>query len=197
LSDPPAGGSRPSRGFRSLPRRTRTIVGASTIATIVTLGVLYGLNLALPPKVPDDKVVDVGPAPAFSLPSVSGGQAAVELASLKGHPVVLNFWGSWCVPCRGELPILAAAARAEGKRVRFVGVDLEDTRSGAQAMLQRYHVPYPSGFDPGDSVATSYQLSGTPTTVFIDSRGHRVGTVLGALTAPRLVWWLDQLGKGH
>ena len=194
MSDPPTGGSRPPRGFRHLPRRTRTIIGASTIATIVTLGVLYGLNLVpQPPQLPNDKVVDAGPAPAFTLPSVYGGNAVVDLGALKGHPVVLNFWGSWCVPCKAELPILAASARAEGNRVQFVGVDLEDTRSGAQEFLRRYHVPYPSGFDPGDSVASRYAIGGTPTTVFIDSRGHRVGTVPGALTAPRLVWWLDHI----
>ena len=157
------------------------------------LGVLYGLNLALPPKLPDDKVVDAGPAPAFTLPSVYADQPGVNLSSLKGRPVVLNFWGSTCSPCKGELPILASAARAEGRRVHFVGVDLEDTRPAGQAMLRRYHVPYASGFDPQDNVANLYQLTGTPTTVFIDSRGHRVGTVLGALTAPRLVWWLDHL----
>ena len=194
MSDPPGGGSQPSRGFRGLPRRTRTIIGASTVATIVTLGVLYGLNLVpQPPKLPDDKVVDAGPAPAFSLPSVYGGDAVVDISALKGRPVVLNFWGSWCVPCKAELPILAASARAEGNRVHFVGVDLEDTRSGAQSFLRRYHVPYPSGFDPNDSVASRYAIGGTPTTVFIDSRGHRVGTVPGALTAPRLVWWLDHI----
>lgn len=194
MSDPPTGGPRPSRGFRSLPRRTRIIIGVSTIGTIVILGVLYGLNLVpQPPKQPDDKVVDAGAAPAFTLPSVYGGGAVVDLAALRGRPVVLNFWGSWCVPCRTELPILAASARAEGGRVHFVGVDLEDTRSGAQGFLRRYHIPYPSGFDPGDSVASRYAIGGTPTTVFIDSRGHRVGTVPGALTAARLSWWLDHL----
>lgn len=194
MSEPPTGGSRPSRGFRSLPRRTRAIIGASTIATVATLGILYGLNLVpQPPQLPNDKVVDVGPAPAFTLPSVYVGSAVVDLSALKGRPVVLNFWGSTCLPCKAELPILAASARAEGRRVHFVGVDLEDTRSGAQTFLRRYQVPYPSGFDPSDSVASRYAIVGTPSTVFIDSRGHRVGTVLGALTAPRLVWWLNHL----
>jgi cytochrome c biogenesis protein CcmG/thiol:disulfide interchange protein DsbE len=194
LSDPPTGGSRPSRGLRSLPRRTRIIIGVSTVGAVVILGILYGLNLVpQPPQLPQDKVVDVGPAPAFTLPSVYGGGGVVDLAALKGRPVVLNFWGSWCVPCRTELPILAASARAEGRRVSFLGVDLEDTRAGAQNFLRRYHIPYPSGFDPGDSVASKYAIGGTPTTVFIDSRGHRVGTVPGALTASRLAWWLDHL----
>lgn len=194
VSGASANGVRKPRGFRYLPRRTRTIIGASTVATIVTLGVLYGLNLVpQPPQLPNDKVVDAGPAPAFSLPSLYASRPPVNLGSLKGRPVVLNFWGSWCVPCKTELPILAAAARAEGGRVEFVGVDLEDTRSGGQAMLRRYRVSYPSGFDPNDTVAGRYAVGGTPTTVFIDSRGHKVGTVPGALTAPRLVWWLDHL----
>jgi cytochrome c biogenesis protein CcmG, thiol:disulfide interchange protein DsbE len=193
LSDPPTGGSRPPRGLRPLPRRTRTLIGASTVATIVTLGVLYGLNLLLPPKLPPDKVKDVGPAPSFTLPSVYANGAPVDLAALKGRPVVVNFWGSWCGPCKDELPVLASAARAAGNRVRFVGVDSGDTRTGAQAMLRLYRVPYPSGFDPQDSVAGRYVVNDTPTTVFINSSGHRVGTVLGALTAPRLAWWLDHV----
>ena len=171
------------------------LIGVSTIGGIVVLGVLYGLNLVPQPtaQLPPDKVADAGSAQDFTLPSVYAGQPSLHLSSLEGRPVVVNFWGSWCVPCKAELPVLAEAARAEGSRVRFIGVDLEDTRSGAQAMLRRYHVPYRSGFDPKDSVASAYELGGTPTTVFIDSRGHRVGTAIGALTAPRLVWWLNHV----
>lgn len=160
---------------------------------IVALGVLYGLNLVPQPPKLTDRVVDRGPAPAFTLPSVYGGQPPVSLAALKGRPVVVNFWGAWCEPCKKELPILAQAARAEGGRVHFVGIDLEDKRADAQAMLRRDRVPYPSGFDPGDTVAGTYAVGGTPTTVFIDARGHRVGTVPGALTASRLVWWLNHI----
>lgn len=203
---PPDGGAagRPRRArsgrARSLPKRTRILIGVTTVGLIVVLGLLYGLNLVPQPNSspppgspPVDKVVDSGKAPDFTLPSVFTGQPPVDLSKLKGRPVVVNFWGSWCIPCRTELPILAAAAKAEGARVHFVGVDLEDTRAGARAMLRRYGVPYPSGFDPGDSVASRFAVVGTPTTVFIDSRGHRVGTVPGALTAPRLVWWLNNV----
>lgn len=194
MSDPPAGSPRRRRRARSLPRRTRIIIGVSTVVIIVGLGVVYGLNLVpQPPAAPTGKVVDVGPAPDFSLPSVYQDRPDVHLAALEGRPVVLNFWGSWCIPCKQELPVLAAADHGAGGRVQFVGVDLEDTRSGAQAMLRRYGVHYPSGFDPGDTVADRYGIVGTPTTVFINSRGHRVGTVRGAVTAPELVWWLDHV----
>lgn len=195
MSESAAGTPRRPRGrrIRSLPRRTRIIIGCSTVGVIVVLGVLYGLNLVPQPPTTSDKVVDVGAAGKFTLPSVYQGHPAVDLSALRGKPVVLNFWGSWCIPCKTELPVLAAAAKAEGKRVHFLGVDLEDTRQGAQDMLHRYGVTYPSGFDPDDSIATEYNLLGTPTTIFIDSQGHRVGTVLGAITASRLVWWLDNV----
>lgn len=203
---PPGEGAagRPRRArsgrVRSLPKRTRIVIGLATVGGIVLLGVLYGLNVVPQPNsgpppgsASVDKVVDAGMAPDFTLPSVYAGRPPVHLAGLVGHPVVVNFWGSWCIPCKTELPVLAAAAKAEGARVRFVGVDLEDTRGGAQAMLRRYGVPYPSGFDPSDSVASRFAVVGTPTTVFIDSRGHRVGTVPGAITASRLVWWLNHV----
>ena len=166
------------------------VIGVDTVGVIAVMGVVAGLTRA---RVPTDRVVDKGPAPPFRLPALNASRPPVELASHAGRPVVLNFWGSWCTPCRKELPLLAAAARAEAGRVIFLGVDLEDTRSAGQAMFSRYRVGYPSAFDPGDSLARPYLLGGTPTTIFIDSRGHVVGRVDGAVDPARLAWWLRRL----
>ena len=182
----------PRRRPRRLSGRTRALIGVATVGFIVVAGVVGGLTRT---PAPVDRVAPGGPAPAFSLPPVTaaaGGGGSVTLASAAGHPVVINFFGAWCPPCRQELPLLAAASRG-APDVRFIGVDLEDSRSAAQKLLATVGVGYPAGFDPGDTVATRYRLAGTPTTIFIDARGTIVGRVEGPLTRARLDWWLRQL----
>lgn len=184
------GRPRAARRFATLPARTRVIIAAATIGIIVTAGAVDGLTRQ---PSPTDRVSDRGAAHPFRLPSVEHPDRQVVLSGGPGLPTVLNFWGSWCAPCRQELPLLATAARSQAGRVRFLGVDLEDRQGPASAMLARYGVPYDSGFDPQDSVANLYLLRGTPTTFFIDSKGHIVGEVEGALTQARLDWWLGHL----
>jgi cytochrome c biogenesis protein CcmG/thiol:disulfide interchange protein DsbE len=179
----------PSRRLRSLPTRTRVIIGAATVGIIVAAGVANGLTKS---PVPANALVDEGPAPQFRVTAVASARRSVELVEYEGRPILLNFWGSWCPPCRTELPLLSSAARHDSK-VRFIGMDLEDTRSAALATMRRYQIPYVSGFDPQDTVADLYSLRGTPTTIFIDSRGHVVGRYEGALNASRLHWWLTHL----
>lgn len=137
------------------------------------------------------------PAPAFSLPDVRGGARPVALAQRAGRPVVLNFFASWCVPCRDELPVLERASRREGGRVTFIGVAVADKASEATGLLDEAGVTYPAGADPGKAVAGSYRLRGMPTTVFIGSDGRIRGRAEGPLTAARLDGWLGRLrGSG-
>lgn len=179
------------RKYRVTPKWVRIVIGVGTIGIIVAAGVADGLTRSS--GAPVDQVTDSGRAHPFQLPSVADPNQTVSLSSFSGHPIVLNFWGSWCAPCRQEMPLLAAAARREGGKIDFLGVDLEDTRGGAQTMIKRYSVGYPSVFDPNDTLAPPYQVVGSPTTVFIDSKGDVVGRVQGALTASRLDWWLTHL----
>jgi len=179
------------RRYQSFPKWVRIAVAVGTLAVIVTPAVVYGLSFS--PGTPSDKVSDLGVAHPFQLPSVADPNTTVNLASFAGHPVVLNFWGSWCAPCRQEMPLLVAAAAREAGRIAFVGVDLEDTRAGGQGMMKQYAARYPSAFDPDDTLAAPYGVVGSPTTVFIDSRGHIAGRVQGALKADRLNWWLSHL----
>jgi cytochrome c biogenesis protein CcmG/thiol:disulfide interchange protein DsbE len=113
------------------------------------------------------------PAPAFTLPLWNGpsGQK-LSLASLKGKPVVLNFWASWCDSCTEEEPMLEATAQkyaAQG--VVFVGIAYEDDQHDGASWLQRQGVTYPSGPDSDGSIAIAYGLTGVPETVFIDRHG--------------------------
>ncbi|MEA3077194.1 MAG: cytochrome c biosis protein CcmG, thiol:disulfide interchange protein DsbE [Actinomycetota bacterium] len=133
----------------------------------------------------------LGQAAPFTLPSLrSPGE--VSLAAAPGKPTVLNFFAAWCEPCRQELPALRTAAR-DNPGVAFLGVDHQDSRDDAIAMLDEFAIAYPAGYDPKGEVATKYHVRGMPTTVFIDAKGRVVSVHQGALAAKDLADGLHQL----
>jgi cytochrome c biogenesis protein CcmG, thiol:disulfide interchange protein DsbE len=94
------------------------------------------------------------------------------LAGLRGYPVVVNEWGSWCTDCVSEFPAFQRAAVAYGRRVAFVGVDVEDAGASAASFLHRFPVTYPSYVDPKQHIAQMLEASGYyPQTVYISRRG--------------------------
>lgn len=111
-----------------------------------------------------------------------GGETAYrrELRQLKGYPVVVNAWGSWCGPCRLEMPIFARVATKLGKRVGFLGLNVNDNNDAARAFLKKRPVPYPS-FEDGNSriVQKEGAIGGLPVTIFYDKTGERVFTHQG------------------
>jgi len=133
------------------------------------------------------------PAPAISLPEVRDSTARVELASLRGKPVVVNFWASWCAPCRKELPYFEAAHQRLGDRVAFLGVNHQDGRTPARDLLRQSGITYPSGSDPDGKVAIDYGLRGMPTTVFISSDGQIVASRTGELSRSELDEMIERL----
>lgn len=123
-------------------------------------------------------------APGFELPNLIEGQPPVVVPV--GQPTVVNFWASWCLPCRKEMPALQAVHRQLGDRVRFVGVDHTDSRADALALARSTGVGYPSGFDPEGNVAGRYGLGGLPSTVLISADGRVEAVHLGPFTADGL-----------
>jgi peroxiredoxin len=124
-------------------------------------------------------------APDFSGTSLTG--TPIRLASYRGKVVVLNFWGSWCNPCRSEAPTLAVLSeqyRSQG--VSFLGDDVGDTPANALAFTRSVGITYPSVNDSGYDVVQEFDrvvpVSDTPTTVVIDRTGHIAGLVIGAVT---------------
>ena len=110
-------------------------------------------------------------APAFTLERLDG-KGDLDLASLRGKAVVLNFWASWCGPCKDETPLLQRAwQRWEGKDVVFVGVDVKDFRGDARSFTRRYGVTYPNVYDGKGSLVGRYGVTGFPETYFIDAAG--------------------------
>ena len=115
----------------------------------------------------------------------------LTLAQYHGHVVVLNFWGSWCTPCRAEAPILAAlATHFTSHGVHFLGVDIRDSPAAAEAFLSDAHISYPSFNDPGDEIALAFTAtvppSGIPTTLVIGRNGRISARVFGEVSYPGL-----------
>jgi cytochrome c biogenesis protein CcmG, thiol:disulfide interchange protein DsbE len=106
---------------------------------------------------------------------LTGGVSAfaARLRALRGHPVVVNEWASWCEPCQSEFPVFQRVAVTYGRRVGFIGVDSRDHDGAASAFLRRFPVTYPSYTDPGQRIGASLQaVGGIPQTVYINARGR-------------------------
>jgi cytochrome c biogenesis protein CcmG/thiol:disulfide interchange protein DsbE len=128
------------------------------------------------------------PAPDFTL-SLWNGTAGqrIHLASLRGHPVVVNFWASWCDACRQEGPALVAVAHKYGPQgVVFIGVAFNDTQSAGSAFLRQYGVTFPSGSDSTGEITVAYGIPAVPETVFIDPKGIVRSHIDGAVDATTL-----------
>jgi cytochrome c biogenesis protein CcmG/thiol:disulfide interchange protein DsbE len=136
-----------------------------------------------------------GPAPEFNLPDLARADSRIALKSFRGRPLVVNFWASWCDPCREEAPELVRAARAYSKRVRFLGVNILDGREEALKYLGQYRIRYPNVQDTRAVVAKRYGVTGAPETVFIDARGNVVGKYIGAFRRGELERLLRDLVK--
>jgi thiol-disulfide isomerase/thioredoxin len=111
------------------------------------------------------------PVFADTLPAMDPDTFERLLRQLDGTPVLVNFWGSWCPPCKEEMPRLVAAHDEFGDRVQFLGVDIIDSRKAATAFMAEYGMTFPSVFDPPDVIKTSLGQFGQPTTVFFRSDG--------------------------
>ena len=123
------------------------------------------------------------PAPAFTIKRLDQ-EGQVSLADFKGQPVVLNFWATWCGPCKMEQPVLDwAAERYKGKAV-FIGIVFEDTEQSTRAFLKQTGAVYPQVYDPKSTVAVDYGVSGVPETYFINRQGIIVKKYINPFGSP-------------
>jgi len=132
---------------------------------------------------------------------LTGGEPAfrARLESLRGHPVVINKWASWCGPCQAEFPAFQRQATARGKEIAFVGLDSGDTRGEARTFLRDHPVPFPSFEDPDSAIARRHvRRAAYPTTVFLDARGRTTFVHQGGYATERaLAADIDRhLGRG-
>ena len=190
ISDP---GDLAGEPERSWWRRYRLLVGA---VMVVAVAFVAGVGSAGLPDAGVDLVTatDGGdPAPPFLLESLVDESSTISLADHAGTPVLVNFWASWCVPCRREMPALEAIHREFAGRVDFIGINHQDDRDDALALIAETGITYPSGYDPRGDVAVDYELFGMPTTVFIPADGRIAGRHTGELTETDLRTALDEL----
>jgi cytochrome c biogenesis protein CcmG, thiol:disulfide interchange protein DsbE len=162
-------------------RRPSIRVALLLVPAALFIGLLgFGLGAAGGVPAPGD------PAPGFTAPLLDApGRLALD--DFAGTPVVLNFWASWCLPCADEAPMLRAAHERYGDRVAFVGVDIRDARSDAQAFVEKHDLDYPNVRDERLEIYRDYGLTGQPETFVIAGDGTIVAHVPGALpSADRL-----------
>jgi cytochrome c biogenesis protein CcmG, thiol:disulfide interchange protein DsbE len=167
-----------------MPRWTAiaaVVAATSLVASIVLWGKLHESSLADPQRTADPLAPRAlhDPAPDLRGETLAGG--TLTLAGLRGRPVVVTFFASWCPPCRRDAPRIAALARRYGSRVAIVGIDGGDTRSGARAFLDRYGWRFPIVWDPSNAQYASFGVAGQPTTYLIDARGMLVERFLGPI----------------
>lgn len=132
------------------------------------------------------------PAPALSLPTLDGG--TLTLADLKGKPVVLNFWATWCGPCKIEMPLFINAYDTYKDRLEMIGVNVQEQAGPVQAFVGQYGISFPVVLDADGQVSTIYQVRALPTTIFIDANGTVMAMHRGAiLSRPDLQPYLDRI----
>jgi cytochrome c biogenesis protein CcmG, thiol:disulfide interchange protein DsbE len=117
--------------------------------------------------------------PAPELPSQVLQGPRVDLASLHGKPALVNFWASWCTPCKQEAPELQRLARTLPDQARLVGVDWNDTTANATEFIREHALTYPILRDGSNEVGDRFGITGLPTTFVLDSRGQIVETLRG------------------
>jgi thiol-disulfide isomerase/thioredoxin len=168
-------------------RRLLAVLAAVTVAAVVVIGLTQAGGKEAPRAAPFDlrqaqrQLAGAPPQLAALYRQANallpGGRRAfhARLAALRGHPVVINKWASWCGPCQVEFPVFQRVAASHGKRIAFVGIDGTDKRPAARAFLRRHPLPYPSYEDPGEAISRSIQAPANyPITVFRDARGKTV-----------------------
>jgi cytochrome c biogenesis protein CcmG/thiol:disulfide interchange protein DsbE len=162
-------------------------------ATAAFLGLLaYGFSTD-PRAVPS--VLTGKPAPDFTLTLFDG--QTVRLADFRGKVIFLNFWASWCPPCRAEARLLEEAwQRYKRQDVVFLGVDIQDTEEAGREFLREFGVTYMNGRDPKNRISIDYGVYGIPETYFIDREGRITHKHVGALGWQTIAEKLDEAGQG-
>lgn len=171
---------------------------ATAIVVIVSVGFLGFLVWGMLNKQPLTGLSGITmvnrPAPDFTLTTFKG--TTISLEGLKGKPIVINFWASWCPPCRIEAPLLERTWRAYKNRdVVFVGVDVQDREEDALNYIREFDITYPNGPDPTGEISIDYGVSGLPVTFFVSKKGEIVRRWVGAIERSVLISSIEEIMK--
>ena len=135
------------------------------------------------------------PAPQFSMPLLGGGEFRTE--DHRGSPMIINFWASWCPPCRQESPGFERVwQRYRNQGIQLVGVDIQDTEEEALAYVREFGLSFPNGRDTDGKITVEYGVIGLPVTFFVSADGVVEGRWVGALPEDKLEGWAEALMSG-
>ncbi len=195
----------PADEARASSRTSKAVRGAVTLVVGLFLALLvYGVVTQAPNADIDESLAQERPieAPELELPVLQRGALGPELGAslqpaladdrvslgeLRGRPVVLNFWASWCVPCQEEAPLLERAWRAARREgVLFLGLNMQDLTEDAGDFIREFDNTYLMVRDQSNGVARDWGVTGLPETFFISTRGDVVGHVIGVVSPEQL-----------
>lgn len=183
---------------KSTPNTGRVIVFGVVLAVIA---IVLGL-LAVGVRQRTSGALASGDAPPFELKTFDG--ETIRLSELRGKPVIVNFWASWCIPCRQEAPLLQQVwDKYRSQELVLIGVDYVDTEDAARAFMKEFGVTYPNGPDVGTRIAQAFHITGVPETYFItragklldgkDSTGRANGNWIGVISEAALKERIEKL----
>ncbi|BDG61134.1 TlpA family protein disulfide reductase [Caldinitratiruptor microaerophilus] len=159
----------------------------SVLALTAVLAVLGAIRVGQ-----STRVAEVGsPAPDFTLPDLDGNP--VRLSSLRGQLVILNFWATWCPPCKQEMPAFQQLHEEMGGRVRIVGVDRAEPVDTVRRFVDQYGITFTIVLDRTDELATRYGLTGIPETFFLDANGIIRLKYIGPMTLAQMREFVRQV----
>ena len=181
-----------SRGPRPPRKRLLAITGGVALAALVIIALTLGGGLGGTAGKAQPPVAATG----FSLSELGHPGDRVSLAHYAGRPVLINFFASWCGPCKRETPLLARFYRAHHGRVLIIGIDANDQAAAALRFIRSAGVSYPVGVDPAGTLATSYGIIALPQTFMLNARHQIVRHIEGELTPGELAAWASSLAGG-
>jgi cytochrome c biogenesis protein CcmG, thiol:disulfide interchange protein DsbE len=193
----PGGDSRSPLGalaqrLRGLSTTTKVIyAGAAVFILAVVIIAATGAAAGRPKSTPPPL------AKNFTLTELGDPGHTVSLTQYAGRPVIVNFFASWCTPCKHETPLMASFYKRMAGKVVVIGIDADDKASNALKFMRKAGVSYPVGFDPYPSVTDSYGVVGIPQTFFLDAQHRIVKHVYGAVTLKELTQGVALMDSRH
>lgn len=174
---------------------------AVLLGSVVGMQLVQALRPAAPPSGDSAQFAQTGgiftrgnraPAPGWSVPGLADLGRSVTLRQFRGRPVVVNFWASWCTPCRKEMPALEQVSRLLAGRVAFAGLDTQDQRAAGLGFARSARVTYPLGIASAQ-VWSAYGVQALPASFFISAQGTVLGVDFGGMTTSSLLGLIRQL----